>query len=343
MFNQFRSRVNLIVFVLFILPRCYCDCGCYKSSRQSTNQLEEINQSDLKCNPKEDDDDDEINMVPLKGGIFLMGTNYPEFPEDGEYPEREISLDPFWLDKTEVSNQQFAQFTQSTNYQTEAERFGSSFVFENLVDNETLSTINQVVANAPWWLLVNGSNWKHPEGPKSFIDQQMDHPVVHVSWNDADSYCKWLGKRLPTEAEWEYACRGGLSRRQYPWGNKLNPQGEHYANIWQGEFPTNDSGEDGYKGTAPIDSFPPNAFGLKNMVGNVWEWTSDWWSVQFDSGDGPKLNPKGPETGTDKVRKGGSFMCIKSSCYRHRCAARQFNTPDSSSSNVGFRCAKDFS
>ncbi|XP_035226744.1 formylglycine-generating enzyme-like [Stegodyphus dumicola] len=165
----------------------------------------------------------------------------------------------------------------------------------------------------------------------------MDHPVIHVSWNDANSYCKWKEMRLPTEAEWEYACRSGLHNRLFPWGNKQMPRDQHYMNIWQGTFPINNTKEDGYVGTAPVTSFPSTGFGLKNIVGNVWEWTNDWWTIHHSPED--QYNPTGPESGNDKVKKGGSFMCHKSYCYRYRCAARSQNTPDTSAGNVGFRCA----
>ncbi|XP_054026129.1 formylglycine-generating enzyme isoform X3 [Dryobates pubescens] len=278
-------------------------------------------------------------MVPVPGGVFTMGTDEPEIQQDGEWPARRVHLRSFYMDQYEVSNEDFEAFVNSTGYITEAEKFGDSFVFEGMLSEEVKADIHQAVAAAPWWLPVKGANWKHPEGPDSSISNRMDHPVLHVSWNDAVAFCTWAGKRLPTEAEWEYSCRGGLENRLFPWGNKLQPKGQHYANIWQGVFPTNNTAEDGYKGTAPVTAFPPNAYGLYNIVGNAWEWTSDWWAVHHSTQE--LHNPKGPASGTDRVKKGGSYMCHKAYCYRYRCAARSQNTPDSSASNLGFRCAAD--
>ncbi|XP_072454722.1 formylglycine-generating enzyme isoform X2 [Notamacropus eugenii] len=251
-------------------------------------------------------------MAHIPAGVFTMGTDDPQIKQDGEGPARRVRINSFYMDLYEVSNAEFEKFVNSTGYVTE-------------------------VAAAPWWLPVKGANWRHPEGPDSTILHRQDHPVLHVSWNDAVAYCTWAGKRLPTEAEWEYSCRGGLENRLYPWGNKLQPKGQHYANIWQGEFPVSNTGEDGYRGTAPVTAFPPNGYGLYNIVGNAWEWTSDWWSVHHSADE--TLDPKGPPSGSDRVKKGGSYMCHKSYCYRYRCAARSQNTPDSSASNLGFRCA----
>ncbi|XP_044772528.1 formylglycine-generating enzyme isoform X3 [Neomonachus schauinslandi] len=253
-------------------------------------------------------------MVLIPAGVFTMGTDDPQIKQDGEAPARRVAIDAFYMDAYEVSNAEFEKFVNSTGYLTE-------------------------VAAAPWWLPVKGANWRHPEGPDSTVLRRPDHPVLHVSWNDAVAYCTWAGKRLPTEAEWEYSCRGGLQNRLFPWGNKLQPKGQHYANIWQGEFPVTNTGEDGFRGTAPVDAFPPNGYGLYNIVGNAWEWTSDWWTVHHSVEK--TLNPKGPPSGKDRVKKGGSYMCHKSYCYRYRCAARSQNTPDSSASNLGFRCAAD--
>ncbi|KAI5713315.1 hypothetical protein M8J75_015393 [Diaphorina citri] len=281
------------------------------------------------------------DMVLLPGDTFRMGTNKPILIKDGEFPSRNVTLDAFYLDQHEVSNTQFQEFVSATGYVTEAEKFGDTFVFEPLLSEEERAKISQAVAQAPWWLPVKGGSWLHPEGLDSTIEHRMNHPVVHVSWNDAVAYCTWRGARLPTEAEWEYGCRGGLENRLFPWGNNLTPRGEHRANVWQGEFPTNNTAADGYLSTAPVMSYKENKFGLYNMVGNVWEWTADWWNVHHHPA--PSYNPKGPTTGTDKVKKGGSYLCNEQYCYRHRCAARSQNTPDSSAGNLGFRCAADVS
>uniref|UniRef100_H3DAN8 Sulfatase modifying factor 1 n=1 Tax=Tetraodon nigroviridis TaxID=99883 RepID=H3DAN8_TETNG len=275
-------------------------------------------------------------MVLVPGGAFLMGTDDPGIPADGESPQRLVYVDSFYMDTHEVTNRQFQMFVNATGYVTEAEKFGDSFVFEGILSDKVKKEITQAVAAAPWWLPVKGANWKHPEGLGSSITDRLDHPVLHVSWTDARTYCSWLDKRLPTEAEWECACRGGLKDRLYPWGNKLNPKGKHYANLWQGDFPNYNTGEDGFVKTSPVMSFPPNGFGLYDIVGNVWEWTSDWWTVHHSAEN--QSNPTGPQSGNDKVKKGGSYMCHKSYCYRYRCAARSQNTPDSSASNLGFRC-----
>ncbi|CAL7946750.1 unnamed protein product [Xylocopa violacea] len=278
------------------------------------------------------------NMVKIEAGSFAIGTNDPVFVADGEGPKRRIYLDSFRIDETEVSNENFARFVDATGYRTEAERFGDSFVFEGLLEKEIRENITRVVARAPWWLQVKNADWRHPEGPGSDIKHRMDHPVVHVSWNDAVAYCRWLGKRLPTETEWEVACRGGLSDRLYPWGNKLIPNGRYRANTWQGDFPRNNTEEDGYIGTSPVSEFPTNKYGLYNMIGNVWEWTFDWWTIEIGERGG-STNPIGPSRGTDKVKKGGSYLCHESYCFRYRCAARSQNTPDTSAGNLGFRCA----
>jgi len=277
-------------------------------------------------------------MIRLAGGSFLMGSEEQQgFPADGEGPVRTVAIRPFYIDEATVTNFQFEAFVQATGYKTDAEKFGWSFVFYGLLPQAVLDAHPEVSAKTPWWCAISGANWRRPEGPGSGIEERRDHPVTHVSWNDAMAYCQWAGKRLPREAEWEYAARGGLIGKRYPWGDVLTPEGEHRCNIWQGTFPSYNSLEDGYLGTAPAKSYKPNGFGLYNMAGNVWEWCSDWFSVDFHR-SGPREDPQGPPDGEVKVIRGGSFLCHRSYCNRYRVAARSSNTIDSSSSNMGFRC-----
>lgn len=282
-------------------------------------------------------------MVYLSENTFLMGTDYAKgFPRDGEGPIRQVRLDDFWIDACAVTNAQFKEFVEHTGYVTEAERYGWSFVFYLFLSSGSEKRVKGVAEGAPWWRGMEGASWRHPEGPDSNLDGRMDHPVIHVSHNDAVAFCDWAGKRLPTEAEWEYAARGGLKQRRFPWGNTLTPGGEHRCNIWQGEFPNNNTGGDGYLGTAPVDAFEPNGFGLYNVSGNVWEWCSDFFSTTAHKDDrSVRENPEGPPTGTVRVIRGGSYLCHKSYCNRYRVAARTFNTPDSSTGNIGFRCVAE--
>lgn len=212
-------------------------------------------------------------MVLLEGGTFLMGSDDARsYPEDGEGPVRTVRLAAFRIGRTAVCNAEFAEFVAATGYRTEAERFGWSFVFGGLLPDDFPPT--RGVAAAPWWRQVEGADWAHPEGPQSTVDGRADHPVVHVSWHDAAAYSAWRGLRLPTEAEWEYAARGGLAGCAFPWGDELEP-GEHRMNVWQGVFPARNDRADGWYGTCPVGEFPPNGYGLHNTTGNVWEWCQD--------------------------------------------------------------------
>ena len=281
-------------------------------------------------------------MNKLDGGRFLMGTDYMKgFPQDGEGPVREVTIDPFYIDVTPVTNAQFREFADATGFRTEAERYGWSFVFKGHIPPERYEElVDATVVGVGWWCKVRNAEWQHPEGPDSSIAARDDYPVVHVSWNDAVEYCRWAGKRLPTEAEWEYAARGGLEQRLYPWGDQLTPDGKHLCNIWQGDFPTLDLGEDGYTSACPPRAFPPNGYGLYTMTGNVWEWCSDWFDPTWHI-IATRTNPVGPPQGTSRVMKGGSYLCHESYCNRYRVAARTSNTPDSSTTNLGFRCVRD--
>ena len=278
-------------------------------------------------------------MVELPGGTFRMGTaDLWTSSDDGEGPVHEVALTPFRIDATTVTNAQFAAFVAATGYRTDAERLEWAFVFAGLLPDDFEPT--RGVAAAPWWRQVYGADWAHPEGPQSSVDNRMDHPVVQVSWQDAVAYCAWAGRRLPTEAEWEYAARGGIEGAVFPWGNDLEPGGEHRMNVWQGTFPQENTVADGYYGTGPVDAFAPNGFGLYNMTGNVWEWCADW----FDPGyyaRSPVENPTGPPRGAEHVMRGGSYLCHASYCNRYRVGARSGNSPDSGVGNLGFRCVAD--
>jgi formylglycine-generating enzyme required for sulfatase activity len=274
--------------------------------------------------------------VLLPGGEFLMGTDDREgFSDDGEGPVRRVKVEPFQIDVYTVTNGRFAAFVDDTGYVTDAERLGWSYVFAGFLSAD-LRASSPRPDRAPWWCGVSGASWWRPEGPGSFLEGRADHPVVHVSWNDALAYCQWSGTRLPTEAEWEYAARGGLEQRRYPWGDVLDPDGEYRCNIWRGRFPAKNTPADGYRGTAPVDAYQPNGFGLYNVSGNVWEWCADSWST-----DHAAHREETPPAGEAKVMRGGSYMCHDSYCNRYRVAARTRNEPDASGGNTGFRCAAD--
>ncbi|PSQ54374.1 MAG: serine/threonine protein phosphatase [Bacteroidetes bacterium QH_10_64_37] len=315
------------------------DASCCPSSRTPSNPDETTATAEAPP-PTSAPDPPTGGMVQVEGGSFLMGTETDEgFPADGEGPVREVHVDPFYIDIHHVTNAEFEAFLQDTGYVTDAETYGWSFVFQNFVDDKTAKWAPRV-QQTPWWVQVDDARWKWPEGRGSHVSNRQDHPVVHVSWNDAQAYCEWAGLRLPTEAEWEYAARGGLTQKRFPWGDELCPEGKHMCNIWQGDFPEHNTVEDGYRGTAPVQSFPPNEYGLYEVAGNAWEWCYDWFSPDFHV-EGPRENPNGPADGEAKVMRGGSYLCHRSYCNRYRVAARSANTPDSTTGNLGFRCAAD--
>lgn len=303
-------------------------------------------------------DDTPPKMVRIPGGTFVMGRN--DGPED-EQPPHEVTIAPFEMDETEVTNSQFAAFVRATGYETVAEQKpdpkkypdapkeklvpGSAVFFpcDASFDSRTWAT-----PYPPWWRYVPQACWRRPDGKESNLKGKGNYPATHICWDDAMAYAKWAGKRLPTEAEWEFAARGGLERKTFCWGDDKNGEaGKWYANAYQGKFPKEDQGSDGYKGVAPVKQFPANGYGLYDMSGNVWEWCSDWYDPGYYTAS-PKDNPKGPAmgqvfdgNGTQRVRRGGSFLCDDSYCKRYLPSARDKNPPDSAANHTGFRCVKD--
>ena len=280
------------------------------------------------------------DMLAVPAGVYRLGGEGSEcITADGEGPVREVYTDGFLMDATAVTTAQFALFVAHTGYVTDAEVMGWSFVFAGLLPPGT-ACLEQGPSATPWWCAVPGASWRRPLGPASSYDDYRDHPVVHVSWNDAHAYAQWAGKSLPTEAQWEAAARGGSVDQLFSWGNVLEPDGIHRCNVWQGVFPSVNNGADGFMGTAPARSFEPNGYGLFNMLGNVWEWCADWWSVDWHSiATGQTRHcPQGPSKGEAKVIRGGSYLCHASYCNRYRLSSRSHNTPVSSTGHMGFRC-----
>jgi formylglycine-generating enzyme len=305
-------------------------------------------------------------MVWIPGGEFTMGTDSEPGWVD-ERPAHRVRVDGFWMDKTDVTNAQFRVFVEATGYVTTAEKPvdleeimrqsppgaprppAEMLVPGSLVFRPTSGPLKDPHDIRQWWHWTPGADWRHPEGPTSSIDGKDDHPVVQVSWHDAVAYCQWAGKRLPTEAEWEFAARGGLDGKTYVWGDEPFSEEHPQCNCWQGEFPWKNTAKDGFERTSPVKAFPPNGYGLHDMAGNVWQWCSDWYAVDLYSqraGSGVIENPPGPEKSFDprqpysplRVQKGGSFLCHPSYCWRYRPGARHGCTPDTGMSHVGFRC-----
>jgi len=272
-----------------------------------------------------------IEWIDIASGTFRMGCADGPYPEDGEGPERNVMVDGFHLSACAVSNEDFGVFVNATGFRTDAEERGFSYVFEpgSVVNPQSC------VAHAPWWVEKVGACWRQPAGDGS--KAVPEDPVVHVSYRDAQAYCEWSGYRLPTEAEWEYAARGGLDGKQFPWGDELEPDGVHRCNVWQGAFPQHNTGCDGFAGLAPVRSYPANGYGLYNMTGNTWEWCSDRFTRLH--GPQPLKNPQGPLSGSKRVMKGGSFLCHHSYCLRYRVPARTRGLPDASAAHIGFRVA----
>lgn len=315
-------------------------CGCTVSREQGKSKIEGDALPTIESSTVQSD----LNLdklITLPGGTFLMGTDSADgFPADGEGPIRQVTVAPFRISPHTVTNEEFKAFVQATGYVTEAERFGWSFVFHLMVSEETKQSVQNVPHGVPWWYAVEGAYWERPEGPDSNVEVRMNHPVVHISWQDAEAFCRWSGTRLPTEAEWEYAARGGLSRKTYPWGDLLKVDGKHMCNIWQGKFPIKNNASDGYIDTAPVDAYEANGYGLYNMSGNVWEWCADWFSPGYHKLT-DSVNPRFDKPTGKRSMRGGSYLCHRSYCNRYRLAARSSNTPDSSTGNCGFRVAAD--
>ncbi|KAM4796734.1 inactive C-alpha-formylglycine-generating enzyme 2 [Rhinophrynus dorsalis] len=268
-------------------------------------------------------------MVQIDGGKFQVGTNAKD-GKDGEGPARQVKVFPFAIDKYPVTNKDFREFVRVTKYKTEAEAFGWSFVFEDFVSEELKKKVTQKLESAPWWLPIERAFWRQPAGPGSGIKEKLDYPVLQVSWNDAQAFCKWQGNRLPTEEEWEFAARGGLKGRAYPWGNTFQP---NRSNMWQGAFPGMDTKEDGYHGASPVTAFPAqNDYGLYDMLGNTWEWTASEYAQNHGS---QKMY----------VLRGASWIDTVDGSANHkaRVTTRMGNTPDSASDNLSFRCARSIS
>ena len=308
-------RISRVWIIALLAISCGPSAGCdgEKSSHASSSSMTTTALTSPSSSAEHD-------MVQIPSGTFRMGTN-TGLPH--EAPAHDVTLRSFLIEKHPVTVAQFSAFAKATGYKTDAEKFGWSGVFD-LKSGE--------------WTKLDGADWRHPDGPTS--QASADEPVTQVSWNDAVAYAKWAGKRLPTEAEFEFAARGGLAGKTYAWGDELRPGGKIMANYWQGTFPDHNTVEDGYLERSPVGSFPPNGYGLYDMTGNVWEWCADWYAADYCA-NGSKENPAGPAVGAERVLRGGSFLCAENFCTNYRVTGRMHATPDSGLNNTGFRCARD--
>ncbi|MBY6122356.1 formylglycine-generating enzyme family protein [Mameliella alba] len=279
------------------------------------------------------------NLVSVPGGIFEMGTRKSRFPDDRDSPRRKVRVSGFLLSPTTVTNAEFGRFVATTGYRTVAEQEGWTYVFHSLLEDPARHPDHP--PGLSWWRKVAGASWAAPTGPGSGLDGLEDHPVVHIAWYDALAYARWGGLRLPREAEWERAARGGQARMKFPWGNALIPPEGFAMNTWQGRFPDENTADDGYVATAPVTAYRPNGYGLFNMCGNVWEWVADRFGPLPEPGRLPARDPTGAETGLARVQRGGSYLCHESYCDRYHVHSRTRNDPDSTTGNCGFRVAAD--
>ncbi|HLU90067.1 MAG TPA: formylglycine-generating enzyme family protein [Cyclobacteriaceae bacterium] len=361
-FKTLKINLSEILLVNYCLALLLFSCN----PKAKETDVQKTDETKTAIVPREDSGSVD-GMVWIEGGEFIMGTDADDvYP--AEKPAVKNKVAGFWMDETEVTNQQYKEFVDATGYVTLAEKKPE---WEDLKKqlppgtpkpDDSLLQAGSLVFIPPahpvpthdisqWWAWVKGANWKHPEGPNSNLEGRWNHPVTHIAYEDAVAYAEWAGKRLPTEAEWEYAAKAGKYNQRYAWGDELNPNGQFMANTFQGIFPHGNEGRDGFMGTAPVKSFPANDYGLYDIIGNVWEMTDDWYdAIKFDriAGNAPKLdsgmnqcyNPNNPYA-QERVIKGGSFLCADNYCVNYRPTARQGHAYDSGSSNVGFRCVKD--
>jgi formylglycine-generating enzyme required for sulfatase activity len=373
-----KSRSSLVASVARILLLVLCICGIVMDRSAGTQKAAAPSGGPMQCDSgmsrhslhaamvelgdpaalarSNDSHDAPTGMVWIPGGRFWMGTNHMEDAQ----PVHQVEVKGFWIDRTDVTNEEFARFVQATRYVTIAERPLDPKEFPSLAPEDLAP--GAVVFTPPagpislenplaWWRFVRGANWRHPDGPNSDLRGKEKYPVVQIAWPDAVAYAKWAGKRLPTEAEWEFAARGGRDRQDYPWGNELNPKGKWMANTFQGHFPDKNTSEDGYAGVAPVASFAPNDFGLYDMSGNVWQWVSDWYRPDYYAQLGREeiaINPQGPSDSFDpqepgvskRVQKGGSYLCTDQYCERYMPGARGKGDADTGTNHLGFRCVR---